>query len=207
MPTLVDVLQIYREQLQQLEIVLICVKLIRRLKLICQLKTGCYNDELSLKPILGGLLLAVLGIRLDQLRADQLMMTIHSTSLLLNIGLLGFFYSHADPATRSRNGFWQKLLLIFLLITLCLWYSLVHKAARVQKSISLLRTGIVSALLLLGLMRQTAKKKCNIWGCFLSLLIATAKLMSEVTTLNNFRLQQQLLILGLSMLRMIHTLL
>ncbi|KAH8414700.1 hypothetical protein KR215_000834, partial [Drosophila sulfurigaster] len=207
MPRLGNLLQPYTEQLKHLEMLLISVKLVRRFNFLCQLNA---DDKLSLRSIFGGLLLSVLGMRFAQLREDLLMMIINGTSLMLSLGLLGFFCSHAVP--RCRNGLWLKLLLICLLIVLWLWHSFENVNVNVaQNEIRLVRTGIVSSMLVFGLVRgavlATVKRTGSIWGCVLSLLIVTSKLLSELPKLDNFRLQQQLFIFGLSTLRFVHSLL
>ncbi|KAH8386916.1 hypothetical protein KR093_003472, partial [Drosophila rubida] len=208
MPTVGKLLQPYRQQLQQLGMLISCVKLLRRFNLICQLKTGKYSAELSLWSILGNLLLAVLGMRSAQLRGDQLVMSMHSTCLLLAVGLLGFYYGQ----TRRRRDLWYKLLFVGLLMALSLWYSYMENVVQVLHGISMLKTGIVTYLLVLSIWRrtgngtETGKKAGSIWGCVLSLLMAILKLLSDLAAQNNFKLRQHILILSLSVLRVLYTL-
>ncbi|XP_064546626.1 uncharacterized protein LOC135434140 [Drosophila montana] len=196
METIGALLRPHRRQLQNLAIGLSCVKLLRGLGLVLRMKTDRTNDAISIKPLLGALLLAALGMRLAQLSGDRLSLKINSTSLAVNLVFLGMFYGYAPPACKRR--IWRKTLPIVLLIVICLVYSVIRaEAATVERHLSIMMTATTSLLIVMGLLQRTGA----VLGCLISIMVATSKLLYALSMLNTFMWYQNLLVLCLDVLR------
>lgn len=195
METLGALLQPHSQYLQQLVIVLSCVKLLRSLKIVCLLKMRTGSDGLAMKSLLGALILAVLGMRLAHLRGNPMMMIINSTSLMVNVAFLTIVYGYASPEYKSCIC--RKLLLIVMLIVLCLCYSVIANPETVQCFLSLGRTLTTSLLIVMGLLKGTDGGL----GCFMSMLLAASKLLYALSMLNTFMFYQSFFVLCLNLLR------
>ncbi|EDW62702.1 uncharacterized protein [Drosophila virilis] len=196
METIGALLQPHRRQLQQLAIALSCVKLLRGLGLVFRMKSDRCNEAISIRPLLGALLLAALGMRLAQLGGDRLMLKINGSSLALNLVFLGMFYGYATPAYKRR--IWRRTLLIGLLIGICLSYSLIQpELATVKRHLSIMMTATTCLLIVMGLLQRPGA----VLGCLISIMVATSKLLYALAMLNTFMWYQNLLVLCLDLLR------
>lgn len=185
----------YSQNLQQIVIVLNGLKLLPSLKIVFLVKMQLYGDILSLKSLLGDLILAVLGIRLAHLSEDPITMNMNTTSLVLNITFLVNLYRYALP--EYKLWIRRNFLLIVMLICLCLWYSILEDPMTVKCSLSIFRTGMTSLLIVMGLLQRTG----DVLGCSMSLLRATSKLLYALSILNRFMVYQSLFVLCLVLLR------
>lgn len=185
----------HREKLRYLALMLSCVKLCRGLGLLFRVRSNSGNsDSISTKPLLGALLMSTLGMRLAQLNHDQTMLTLHSTSLVLNVTYLSIFYQYAPPERKIRIV--TKTMLIVLLITICMIYSLFGDAANVKRDLSIIMTGTTSMLILLGLLQRT-----GCLGCLISILVVSSKMLYALSTMNRFNLYQSIVVFCLDVAR------
>lgn len=197
MEAITGYLQPYREQLRYLALILSCVKLCRGMGLLCRLKSSDGDgDDVSTKPLMGALMLATLGMRLAQLNRDQTMLTLHTTSLVLNLTFLCIFYHYASPGHRRR--ILGKTMLIVLLISICLYYSKVGELVRVKRDLSIVMTATTSLLIILGLLQRT-----GCLGCLISIMVVSSKLLYALSTTDRFMLYQSMVIFSLDLLRIL----
>lgn len=185
----------YREKLRYFALMLSCVKLCRGLGLIFRVSSNSgYSDSISTKPLLGALLMSTLGMRLAHLNHDQTMLTLHSTSLVLNVTYLSIFYQYATPERKIRIV--TKTILIVLLIIICMVYSMFGDKANVKRDLSIVMTATTSVLILLGLLQRT-----GCLGCLISILVVSSKMLYALSTMNRFNLYQSLVVFCLDVVR------
>ncbi|KAL7745537.1 hypothetical protein ACLKA6_015526 [Drosophila palustris] len=197
-------LQPYSQHLQQLVMVLTCVKLLRIFKIMLLLRRETCSDSFPLKSLLGALIHAVLDMRMAQLTGDSIMIKISTSSLILNVTLLALLYCYASPEHKSR--ILRKMLVIVMLLVLCFCYSIIDDPTTVLCFLSIWRTLTTCLLIVIGFLQATDAAL----GCVMSTLLATSKLLFALSTVNNnnnsnntFMVYQSLFVLTLNLLRIL----
>ncbi|KAM8721708.1 hypothetical protein ACLKA7_007560 [Drosophila subpalustris] len=196
-------LQPYSQHLQQLVVVLTCVKLLRIFKIMLLLRRETCSDSFPLKSLLGALIHAVLDMRMAQLTGEAIMIKISTSSLILNVTLLALLYCYASPEHKSR--ILRKMLVIVMLLVLCFCYSIIDDPTTVLCFLSIWRTLTTCLLIVIGFLQATDAAL----GCIMSTLLATSKLLFALSTVNNnnsnntFMVYQSLFVLTLNLLRIL----
>ncbi|KAH8416514.1 hypothetical protein KR222_006917 [Zaprionus bogoriensis] len=189
-------LQPYSQHLYNMTVLFSCVKLMCGLKSLFNMQARPPSDLLTIKAVLGAVVIAALGLRLAQLGEDQAMFNFNCANLSINTSCLLIFYRYATPDTRQWMS--QKMLLVMGIISLCCWYSFIEETETAYYNLSLIRTGTTSVVILMALAQGTSA----VSGCVLSVIIAMVKLLHAITLHNTPRSYQCLLVFMLDLLHL-----
>lgn len=186
----------YSAYFQNMVIALSVVRFVMGLSFFKHLQQEQSNDTLTIKGLLGGLVVATINMRLAQMSNSQLTYNIQRLCVIFLVGYLALYHVKAVPDLKYYA--WQKVPPVLGLIALCMSYSYIDDVEMVKWNLSLIRTATSSMLIITALFTGTGALS----DCSVSAMMSFTRLLYDISTYNTYMIYHSTLLFVLDMLRL-----
>lgn len=186
----------YSEYFQNIVIALSVVRFAMGLSFFKKLQQEQSNDTLTLKGLLGGLVVGTINMRIAQMSNSQLTFNIQRICVIFLVGYLAMF--HLKAVAELKHYAWQKFPFVLGLIALCMSYSYIDDVEIVKWNLSLIRTATSSMLIITALFTGTGVLS----DCSVSAMMSFMRLLYDISTSNTYMIYHSILLLSLDVLRL-----
>lgn len=191
-----DTLKPYSRQFQNISLCLSIVRFAQGLKFFRRIRRDQIDETLTLKGLLGSLVIGTLNMRIAEMSNRTFVCNSHRLTVAFLMGYITMFHYKAE--TEIRHYVWRKTPPIIGLIVLCLSYSYMEATDTVKWNLCLIRTAASALLIITGLVRAS----CSFGDCTVSVLMALAKLLYELSVQNKEMVYHSFFLLSLDLLRL-----
>lgn len=186
----------YSGHFQNISLLLSIVRFAQGLKFFRRIRQEQIDESLTLKGLLGSLVIGTLNMRIAQMSNKTFICNSHRLTVAFLMGYITMFHYKAVP--EIRHYVWRKVPPIIGLIVLCLSYSYMEETNRVKWNLCLIRTATSALLIITGLVRGS----CCFGDCCVSVLMALSKLLYELSVHNKEMVYHSFFLFFLDMLRL-----
>lgn len=186
----------YSAYFQNIVIALSVVRFAMGLSFFKHLQQEQSTNTLTLKGLLGGLVVATINMRLAQMSNSQLTYNIQRICVIFLTGYLALYHMKAVP--ELKHYAWQKVPPVLGLIALCMSYSYIDDVEMVKWNLSLIRTATSSMLIITALFTGTGVLS----DCSVSAMMSFSRLLYDISTNNTYMIYHSILLFSLDILRL-----